>query len=609
MLRHQIWIALVASLVFFTCLGAPRLWDDDESKNARCAQEMLVRGDWVVPTFNFRLRPDKPALFYWLAMISYELFGQTELAARLPSALLAVGTCLATYHLGRRLFGARAGLWAGLAMATNGMFAVEGRMATPDSTLIFCTTAALLAYVIGVGKRVSGACDPDSPQPLVPRSLPCFVALYAAMGLAVLAKGPVGVVLPVAAIGGFVWFEWSRRRSAADNSAPAKPEVRDLGHEAPYFARLAISKLRGLAAAFPAAALAMRPLLFVSTVLAVALPWYAWVAARTHGVWWREFFWDHNVQRFLEPREGHHGWLLFPPLTLMAAFFPWSMLLPAALAATARRIRREGNNAAALRLMLWWSAAWIVFFSICGTKQPNYILPAYPALAAVVGMWVADWIAVSGVIARVRQLSAVWAAFALSGVALSIAIVVLARWYPAAAKFAWIGVVPIAGGACAWFFERRRRPTAAMGSLTVSAALLLAALLGGLAAPVTREQNGVRLAEIVASLPEPPSKLGQFRLAFVGLVYYANQKVEELGTADEAAALFSAGANPLIATDPEGFEQLRKRRPGELQIIAREPRYGRHGDMVLVARLARKVDEAPAEPSWPLASRDSAAKR
>ncbi len=84
-LRHQAWIVLVAGIVFFAGLGRPRLWDDDESKNARCAQEMLDRGDWVVPTFDFRLRPDKPALFYWLAMISYNLFGVSEFAARLPS--------------------------------------------------------------------------------------------------------------------------------------------------------------------------------------------------------------------------------------------------------------------------------------------------------------------------------------------------------------------------------------------------------------------------------------------------------------------------------------------------------------------------------------------
>ena len=123
-----------------------------------------------------------------------------------------------------------------------------------------------------------------------------------------------------------------------------------------------------------------------------------------------------------------------------------------------------------------------------------------------------------------------------------------------------------------------------MTCMAASTALLLASLLGGLAEPISREQNGVRLAELIDRLSERPSQLGQFRLAFVGLVYYADRKVEELATADDAAALFTNRQNALIATDPEGFEQLAALRPGELTVIERKPRFGRHGDMVLVAR-------------------------
>ena len=228
LLRHQPGSSWLPAWCFSPGLGGPRLWDDDETKNARCAQEMLVRGDWVVPTFNFRLRPDKPALFYWLAMVSYQLLGTTEFAARFPSALLAVGTSLATYHLGRRLFRPEVGLWAGLAMATNLMFAMVGRAATPDSTLIFCTTMALLAFVVGGtwarGERRAGQGAEERERSrfreIVPRAWWSFVLMCAAMGLAVLAKGPVGVVLPVAAIGGFVLFEGSRMRWRAVHRRP-----------------------------------------------------------------------------------------------------------------------------------------------------------------------------------------------------------------------------------------------------------------------------------------------------------------------------------------------------------------------------------------------------
>lgn len=602
MLRHQAWIVLVGMVVFFAGLGRPRLWDDDESKNARCAQEMLDRGDWVVPMFNFRLRPDKPALFYWLAMASYSLFGVSEFAARFPSALLAVGTALITYHLGRRLFRPEVGLWAGLVMATNWMFAVVGRFATPDSTLIFCTTAALLAYVVGVEKWTPAGAQPPIDadnssssaarfRDFVPRSLWSFVAMDAAMGLAVLAKGPVGVVLPVAAIGGFVLFEGSRSRQAAMRRA----EVMNLGSQLPRMAKSLASRLRWLVVDFPSAAIAMRPIVFLSAFCAVAVPWYLLVAIRTHGVWLQEFFWNHNVERFLEPREGHHGLLLFPPLTLLACFFPWSIFLPAALVAAVRRIARDSLDAAACRMMFWWAAVWIVFFSICGTKQPNYIVPAYPALAVLTGRWIADWIAQASLATKLRRLPLAWATMGFAGVGLSVGIVVGKHWFPEIAGFSWVGLILIAGAIGGWLFERRRLTRLAMASVVASAALLFPALIGGVAAPLSAQQNGVRVAALAAQLPQRPSQLGQFRLAFVGLVWYADRKVEELATADDAAALFADGKSSLIATDPEGFRQLDALRPGELQIVAREPRFGRHGDMVLVARATSVAEHVAAK--------------
>jgi 4-amino-4-deoxy-L-arabinose transferase-like glycosyltransferase len=469
--------------------------------------------------------------------------------------------------------------------------------------------------------------------------------MYAAMGLAVLAKGPVGVVLPVVAIGAFVLFEGSRLRQSTGSVSqqaatfgrlisfakffampsvtlalfqqpagrtpsqlpPARPEFGTLGGLLLYYSRWMLWRLRCAAREFPAAVVAMRPLTLILTVLAVALPWYAWVAVRTHGVWWHDFFWEHNVQRFMASREGHHGWFLFPPLTLMAFFFPWSLILPVALATVIRRLcatgsasvfvlasaagsghwrsqGRDEGSAAACRLLLWWSAAWIVFFSICGTKQPNYIVPAYPALAVLVGLWIADWIAAPQRISGPRFLAAFWSAIGLNGVGLAAALVIIAHWFPETARFSWIGLIPIVGAGCAWYFARRHIPRLAMASVVASTALLLATVLGGVAVPLSREQNGVRLGEYVAQLQEPPSKIGQFRLSFVGLTYYANRKVEELATPDDAAALFAGGEHPLVVTDQVGFEQMSALLPGELQIVDEKQRFCRPSSMVLVAR-------------------------
>ena len=279
-LQHQVWIVAVGLAVFFVNLDGSRLWDDDETKNATCAREMFLRGDWVVPTFNTELRTDKPPLAYWLMIGAYQVFGVTEFAARLPSAVLAIGTTLATYHLGRLLFGPRAGLWAAAILSTSLMFVWIGRAATPDSALIFCTTAALLVYVWSVCGGREGcflsnrkSIPPGEFAMAMPCSTAATVAMYVLLGLAVLAKGPIGVLLPCATIGLFMLTVCVRSRPRV----PA-PERATLASLSVFYLRRGLARTIELARWSPAALWTMRPLLLAATVLAVALPWYLLVS-------------------------------------------------------------------------------------------------------------------------------------------------------------------------------------------------------------------------------------------------------------------------------------------------------------------------------------------
>src|SRR5262249_55375469 len=97
---HYAILILVWGLVCLPNLGGPSLWDIDEGNNAEAAREMMDSGNWVIPTFNYKLRVDKPALLYWLQIAAYESFGVNEFAARLPSALAALISILLTYELG-----------------------------------------------------------------------------------------------------------------------------------------------------------------------------------------------------------------------------------------------------------------------------------------------------------------------------------------------------------------------------------------------------------------------------------------------------------------------------------------------------------------------------
>src|SRR6516165_3434514 len=111
---HYATLLTIACPLFLYNLGSPSLWDIDEGNNAEAAREMYESGNWVVPTFNFQLRPDKPALLYWLQAFAYSIFGVNELAARLPSALAAILTVLTVYEFGRQVFDKEVGFLSAL---------------------------------------------------------------------------------------------------------------------------------------------------------------------------------------------------------------------------------------------------------------------------------------------------------------------------------------------------------------------------------------------------------------------------------------------------------------------------------------------------------------
>src|SRR6266511_2360827 len=267
-LTHHVLLTLVSALLFLPNLGVPSLWDIDEGNNAEAAREMLASDNWVVPTFNGKLRVDKPALLYWLQIGAYRAFGVNEFAARLPSALAAWLTVLLAYELGRRQFGAAAGLLAGLVLASNAAFCAAAHLANPDALLNLCTVLTLLFFWHGVSR---------------PGRL-WFGAMGIAAGLAVLAKGPVGLVLPSAVS---------------------------------LLYLLCTGQVRRLLDPF----LGLGVLAFVL----VTAPWYAMVGVDTKAEFLRGFFWTHNVGRFFAPMENHHGPLYYYAVVLGLGFLPWSV--------------------------------------------------------------------------------------------------------------------------------------------------------------------------------------------------------------------------------------------------------------------------------------------
>ncbi|MFM7738873.1 MAG: ArnT family glycosyltransferase, partial [Planctomycetota bacterium] len=363
-------VALSGS-IFFLNLGSARLWDRDEPRNAGCAAEMLERGDWVTPIFNDQLRHQKPALLYWLIMSAYGMFGVNEFAARFWSALLGVGTVLLTWSMGVRLFGRATGFWSGLILATMLMFGVASRAATPDAPLIFFMTAGLCCFV-WLSFRPADSAEDEASFSGFPQETKKVVAINALLGLAVLAKGPIGWVLPMSVMGLYLLLMNHQPLVSADSESPGRLRRtlewlwRVFGPR--NFCR-ALSELRWVTG--------------LLVVLAIALPWYLWVGYRTEGEFLRRFFLEEHVGRATTSFENHSGGWWFYPLMLLVGTFPWSVFAVPVVLDTDRWMsakRRDGSL-----LLLCWMGLQLALFSLVQTKLPSYITPCYPAVALLLG--------------------------------------------------------------------------------------------------------------------------------------------------------------------------------------------------------------------------------
>ncbi len=444
-------LLLAASACLFLCnLGGPALWDIDEGRNASAAEAMLESGDWVVPTFNGELRSHKPVLLYWLQVAAYEVFGINEFAARLPSALAAMLTVLLVYELCRGMFNSSTGLIGGLILASSTLFSASAHFANPDALLLTFTTATFLSLWLGTVKGRSG----------------WFLLAGVTTGLAVLAKGPVGIVLPGAAF--TLFLLWTRRWRVLWNRAWIQAWL-----------------LFGV----------------------VALPWYILVTVETKRAFINEFFFTHNLDRVLNPMEDHRGPPWYYLVVLAVGLVPWSVFLGAALWygswptlrlpwcavrrpwAGANDNEPDATNVGDAYRFVWcWIAVYLLAFTLAATKLPNYILPVFPPFALLIARFLDRWRRrVIEVPAFIQPLGLI--ILALIGVATVFGLLIAGgaielpllrgRSWPGLEQWAVLGAVPLAGaGLGAWCLYRDRR-TAFVGVLVTAAAGFLAPLAAG----------------------------------------------------------------------------------------------------------------------------------
>lgn len=312
--RYLAILLVVGAVLFFYRLGVPGLMDPDEGRYAEIAREMLLLKDWIIPHLNLLPYLEKPPLVYWLTALSFWGQGLTEWAARLPSALSALGGVFLAYGLGRALWGARAGFLSALILATCGGYVALGRLLTLDMALtLFLNLGVALGYLAMRRER--------------PR---LWLWAYLALALGVLTKGPVALVLAALIWAAWAWFQ-------------GRPVINSWLHP------------RG-----------------VALLAVVTLPWFV-LAALRYPDFVRFFVLEQHLARFLT-QSIHHQFPFYYFLPILLGFMlPWSWLLPWALVR-----ERPGRDPDRLFLLLWAGVVLLFFSVSRGKLAPYILPALLP---------------------------------------------------------------------------------------------------------------------------------------------------------------------------------------------------------------------------------------
>ena len=341
---RALWAVLILAtlyLCYFHNLGAIGLVGPDEPRYAWIARDMAETGDWVTPRLYGKPWFEKPPLYYWGAALSFKIFGVSEAAARLPSALCALLATLAMAWLAWRVYGAETARWVLLLLPTTvGMIGFSHAAATDMPFAAMLTIAMVFAakFLDLIPSRASSERSPNSPFSFTSSTSFTSFSLGSFLGLATLAKGPAALILSGGGV--LLWAALTKRWRDAFRC--------------------------------------VHPIALASFCL-TALPWYI-LCARRNADFFRVFIIEHNFKRFLTPEFQHIQpfWYYLP--VLLIAFLPWTSLLLFAGFFSRPKFRRERKVSPSAVLFCCWPFFCILFFSFSKSKLPGYILPALPPI-------------------------------------------------------------------------------------------------------------------------------------------------------------------------------------------------------------------------------------
>jgi 4-amino-4-deoxy-L-arabinose transferase-like glycosyltransferase len=545
------FLAALALAIAFDNLGRP-LANPDEGRYSEISREMAATGDWVTPRLNAIKYFEKPPLQYWASALVFKLFGANEYTARLYVWLCALATLAVVGYTGWRLGTPETGMAAMLALVASPYFMALGGIVTLDMGLTLWTTVTVCAFLLA--ENAAG-------RPRDRRRW--MIVAWAAIALAVLSKGLVGIVFAGAA----VFFHILVHR---DFSVLRRMEW-----------------VPGLLVFF-----------------ALAAPWFVLVS-RANPEFAHFFFVHEHFQRFLTTAHRRtEPWWYFLPI-MAVGFLPWMFALPAAIRHAWRvgtpadrplpgppptGTKRTPQDGQPMRVALLWSGFVVLFFSASGSKLPAYVLPAFPILALVLGRYLAE--------APPRRL-ALWSALALPLAGL---LLIAAYRAPGGAREAWTramytaaqpwmyaaGAILIVALALSTVALRRGRRWLALVTIAIASVLMIDCLEDAYE-EFSPRQSGYEVAQKMLPLLRPDTRVYSVKIYDQTVPFYIGRTVMlvDYGDEFETGLKSEPGAHieriedfpaewlrpgdALAIMQPGNFEQL-ERQGLPMEVLHRDPR-------------------------------------
>ena len=336
----SLFLSLLAILYAVPGIATLPLLDRDEPRFAQATIEMMDKGEWIIPYFNNEYRFDKPPLSYWWMRLNYSIFGKHEFSARLHSVFASWMTALIIFQIAKHSgFKIRKSLLSAIIWLSSFQVLIHSRVAVADMLLIACLTVSLWSLIQLLIKQTVET-KPHSKW---------FYLLYISMALGFLAKGPLAILIPLISVFFSSFFLLK--------DPLLKKRLKQVTKES----------LSGL-------------VLMTGIVALWGIP----ALILTEGAYFNIGVKEHVVQRGLESFNNRNYIPGVYYIMIVFIFFsPWvSKLIPALKLAWKEKFK----NPFALILLSWVFSTFLIF-AFYKTQLPHYILPAYPAMALLIGLY------------------------------------------------------------------------------------------------------------------------------------------------------------------------------------------------------------------------------